>query len=431
MPAPRTTTSAVDASSKQAPRGDPDHPVKRVIILGATGSIGTQTLEVLEHLNTLSARGVRPLRYEVVGLAARRNAGTLADAAQRWKSDDAAPQLAISDAHAAGSLIGDDADRCLQGDDAAERLVRETEADIVVAAMVGAAGLPATLAAVELGRDVALANKETLVAAGELITSAAARAGASLLPVDSEHAAAWQCLRAFAGPGYTPPAGPPEGLRRLILTASGGAFRDRTRDEVSDATPEEALAHPTWSMGAKVTLDCATLTNKALELIEAHWLFGLEASRLGVLIHRQSMVHAMVEGLDGALIAQLGPPDMRVPIQTAIAAPDTVHGADGTALDLAALSRLDFAEPDPRRFPVLEVALGVIERGGTAGAVFNAANEAAVEAFLAGRLPFGKIDELTARVTEAHEPGPVRSLEDVLDADRLARDQMDQEISRL
>lgn len=386
-------------------------PAARVIILGSTGSVGTQTLDVLAHLNRAGSS-----RYTVVGLAAARKAKELAAQARQW----GVKHLALADDAAAADLPHD-LPCAFRGPGAAARLVRETEADLVVAAMVGVAGLPATLAAVELGRDVALANKETLVAAGSLVVAACRRSGAKLLPVDSEHAAAWQCLRAFAGPDYTPPAPPPANLRRLILTASGGAFRDQSRAEVYHATPEQALKHPTWSMGAKVTIDSATLTNKALELIEAHWLYGLPATALGVLIHRQSLVHAIAEGRDNALIAQLAGPDMRLAIHTAITRATFADADNAGRLDLGAIGRLEFHTPDPERFPALALADFVIEHNGSAGATMNAANEAAVEAFLAGRLPFGRIDEITRDVTLNTPVTPVHTLADVLEADRQAR----------
>jgi 1-deoxy-D-xylulose-5-phosphate reductoisomerase len=359
-----------------------------------------------------------------VGLAARKNAQLLYQQAQSLKVRN----LAISD-----ETSGDAPPGCKvhRGAASAERLVRETPCDIVLAAMVGSAGLPATLAAVELGLDVALANKETLVAAGSLVVPAAKESGSRLLPVDSEHCGIWQCLQGSDGQPkkgedervaspLCPPCEVPESVARVILTASGGPFRTRTKEEIYHATPDQALNHPTWNMGPKVTIDSASLTNKSLEIIEAHWLFGLPASRIGVLIHPQSVVHALVEFGDGSVVAQLGPPDMRSPIQYALTFPSRPAGIS-KRLDLAALSRLDFFPPDSERFPALDLAYQVIERGGTAGTILNAANEAAVEAFLAGRIPFGRITELSAAALAAVGVSPVRSLADVLQADSEAR----------
>lgn len=390
-----------------------DHEARRLLILGSTGSIGVQTLDVVRHLNAAHARGEFPFRFEVAGLAAGRNADALIAQAMTH----GVRRLALAEAprgvpDAPPGITID------TGADAAERLVRETPCDMVVGAMVGAAGLPATLAAVELGIDVALANKETLVAAGELVVAAATRSGARLLPVDSEHSGVWQCL---AGASQLAPpfrAGPE--IIRVILTASGGALRRLTREQMDAATPEQALAHPTWSMGAKVTIDSASLTNKALELIEAHWLFGLEADRLGVLIHPQSVIHALVEYADGSTIAQLGAPDMRTPIQVAVAHPHRVPGLIAHA-SLAQIARLDFEPPDPGRYPALAGGYRVIREGGTCGAIFNAANEAAVEAFLARRIPFGRIARLSAGAIDELGAAPIRALGDVLEADREAR----------
>ncbi len=381
---------------------------RRLIVLGSTGSIGRQTLDVVAHLASFAKAQGQPPPIEVVGLAAGRRAHELQEQA-----------AAHSVAHTA-LCEGDDGSATFIGSDATERLVREVDADIVMAAVVGAAGLPATLAAVELGRDVALANKETLVAAGAVVVPAAARSGSKLLPVDSEHSALWQCLHAIAGPDAAPPMEPPAHVSRLVLTASGGPFRTTSADEVYNATPEQALAHPTWDMGPKVTIDCASLMNKALELIEAHWLFGFPSAQLGVLVHPQSIVHSLIETVDGSVLAQLGVSDMRLPIQLALTHPDRAPG-NTPALDLAQLARLDFEEPDEARFPALALARWVIDTGGTAGAIFNAANEAAVEAFLAGHVPFGRMGELTRDACESLDVSPLRTLADATDADQRAR----------
>ena len=385
---------------------------RRIILLGSTGSIGTQTIEVVKHLNAQRDPASGLPRFEVVGLATGRNAKAMLEQARAL----GVRELAIADADAAAPPGA----RLRAGPDAAERLVREVEADVVVGAMVGFAGLPATLAAVELGRDVALANKETLVAAGSLVVAEARRSGAKLLPVDSEHSGVWQCLLARSGVNADPPIHIGSGVSKVILTASGGALRDKPLAEVYNATVEQALAHPTWSMGAKVTIDSASLTNKALEVIEAHWLFGLEADQIGVLVHPQSIVHALVEYADGSVMAQLGSPDMRTPIHYALVHPRRT-GSVSKPLDFTALRRLDFSPPDTERFPALKLGFEVIRAGGASGAVFNGANEAAVEAFIQRRIPFGRIAELSAAAMDALGAPPLASLQDAIDADREAR----------
>ncbi len=392
----------------------------RIIILGSTGSIGTQSLEVIAHLNALLAHEGEGTGYEVVGLAAGRSGDALC--AQALATNCRTIALADGEPGCAHGHAPEGV-RVLRGPDAAERLVREVECDIVIAAMVGAAGLPATLAAVELGRRVALANKETLVAAGELVVAACRASGAVLLPVDSEHSALWQCLAGEThGPGgvLPPLAAPPPGVLRLILTASGGPFRTWDAPSTFAATPEQALNHPTWKMGPKVTIDSASLTNKALEVIEAHWLFGASCEQIDVLIHPQSIVHSLVEYADGSLIAQLGANDMRTPIQYALTHPARPAGVS-RKLDLASISRLDFVPPDHARFPALGLANDVIRRGGTAGAVFNAANEAAVAAFLDRRIPFGRIAELTRDALGEVGSSAMRCLGDAMTAEREAR----------
>ncbi len=393
---------------------------RRLIILGSTGSIGTQTLDAVAHLNTLADRGESGQRFEIVGLAAGSRSDELAEQARTFGVRDVA--LADADAHF------DAPDTTVRrGACAAEQLVREVDADLVMAAIVGIAGLPATLASIELGRDVALANKETLVAAGPVVTAACARSEARLFPVDSEHAALWQCLLALRDlPGDAPPFVAPPSLVRATLTASGGPFRTRSAREIRDATREQALAHPTWSMGPKVTIDSASLMNKGLELIEARWLFGLGTDRLSVLVHPQSTVHAMAEFADGSVIAQLGAPDMRSPISYALTHPQRPAGCART-LDLAGLGRLDFEPPDTQRFPALELAMGVIDAGGSAGAVLNAANEIAVAAFLRSdpglpEIAFGRIPEVVAATLSAVPTRPVTTLAEVMDADAEARD---------
>jgi 1-deoxy-D-xylulose-5-phosphate reductoisomerase len=389
---------------------------KRVLILGSTGSIGRQTIEVIDHLNRLHARGAFGVRHEIVGLAA----GKSAEAALAQAAHTGSRFLALADGGAQDGATNRGV-RILAGPDAAERLVREVDADIVVGAIVGVSGLGATLAAVEKGTHVALANKETLVAGGAIVCAACARTGARLLPVDSEHSGVWQCLwsRGIGG-GDGPPVGVGDDVRRIVLTASGGALRHLSREALEHATVEQALAHPTWSMGAKVTIDSASLTNKALELVEAHWLFGVDADRLGVLIHPGSIAHALVEFADGSVVSQLGSPDMRTPIQYALTHPGRAPGI-APGIDLAALGRLEFTEPDLNRFPALGLGYRVIREGGTSGAVFNAANERAVEAFLAREIPFGGVYRLVERAMAEVGVSPVRSLADVMEADREAR----------
>lgn len=389
-------------------------PPRRIIILGSTGSIGTSTLDVVAHLNQLHARGAYPDRFDVVGLAAGHNSALLADQAARFNCFNTACSRSDSSA-------------TFRGPTAALDLVRAVDCDLVMAAIVGSAGLPATLASVELGRDVALANKETLVAAGALVIPAAVRSGARLLPVDSEHSGVWQALMGIkpAPPddSHAPPLKAPDVVRRVTLTASGGPFRTWSPDQIRHATREEALRHPTWSMGAKVTIDSASLMNKALELIEAHWLFELPPEKLGAVIHPQSIVHAIVELNDSSVLAQLACPDMRTPIQAALTFPRRVEGV-APRLDLASLSRLEFESPDPARFPALALADLVMHRGQSSGAILNAANEEAVAAFLdpARNLPFHRIPELAREALETLPIGPLRDLSDLAEAEALARD---------
>ncbi|MEQ8770326.1 MAG: 1-deoxy-D-xylulose-5-phosphate reductoisomerase [Phycisphaerales bacterium] len=398
------------------PRRATDPALRRVALLGSTGSIGTQTLDVINHLNALHERGEHPTRYDVVALATGSNTGALLAQA------DAFPNAVTAVASEAG------AGTTFAGPDAATSVIRESSPDLVVSAIVGVAGLPATLAAVESGADVALANKESLVAAGDLVTRTAARTGSRLLPVDSEHAAIWQAMQRHDRTQVCPPCRAPEEVRRVVLTASGGAFRDTPADELARVTPEQALAHPTWDMGAKITIDCATLINKALELIEARWLFDLTSDRLGVVVHRESIVHSLVEYRDGNVLAQLGTNDMRIAIQHALTFPGRAPTRTD-ALDLAALGSLSFEEPDLDRFPGLGLAWRVIDEGGDAGAALNGANEAAAAAFLAGRIPFPAIADLCARALDGRTPARIDSLEDALRADSGARAQVERLIA--
>lgn len=395
---------------------------RRLIILGSTGSIGTQALGVVAHLNSLHERGEFPMRYDVVGLAAGTNAALLFDQGARY----GVRHLALANGGGSGSSLGGGV---FVGSDAAERLVRTVECDMVLAAMVGSAGLPATLAAVELGLDVAIANKESLVAAGGLVVPAAEKSGSRLLPVDSEHSALWQCLTGATsgeGRGACPPLRLQESVSRVILTASGGPFRAWSKEQIHAATPAQALRHPTWSMGPKVSIDSASLMNKALEIIEAHWLFGVPGPRIEAVIHPQSIVHAMAEFTDGSVIAQMASPDMRGPIQHALAWPIRCNGVS-KRLDFGALGRLEFEPPDHARFPALALAYQAIEKGGTAGAILNAANETAVEAFIkSGRgespMPFGRITELVGAALAQVPVRPLTALADCQAAEAAARD---------
>lgn len=391
------------------PRNSPKPPAaRRLVVLGSTGSIGVNTLAVVDHLNQTGEASV-----EIVGLAAGRNAAMLIEQARRF----GVRHLAVSDPQAAQAVADALPDATVftggPGQDAPQQLVEAVDATDLSAAIVGAAGLPATVTAIEKGMNVQLANKETLVAAGELVAPLVAKHGVALLPVDSEHSAIFQCLHQQ----------PQHRVKRIILTASGGPFRTWTRDRIQLATVEEALNHPTWNMGRKITIDSASMMNKALEIIEAHWLFNLPGGQISVIVHPQSVVHSAVEFEDHSILAQMGPPDMKTPIQYALTYPDRPGGCSA-AMDWAGLSKLTFEQPDFARFPSLRLAYEVIAAGGTAGATFNAANEAAVDAFLSGRVRFGQIFELVEHALESADIKAVDAIETVLEADRRAREQV-------
>jgi 1-deoxy-D-xylulose-5-phosphate reductoisomerase len=371
--------------------------VKTVAVLGATGSIGTQALEIISQHPGLRA----------VALSAHRNGPKLCELA----AAHGVSRLALTDAEAAVDCPAPAGGRVFAGEDGLLDMVRESGADIVLNAIVGSAGLRAALAALESGADLALANKESLVAGGPLVTRTAKHAGRRILPVDSEHSALWQCL---AG-------APPGSVDGLVLTASGGPFRGFTAEQLGTVTPAQALRHPTWSMGAKITVDSATLMNKGLELIEAHELFAMGYDRIEIVVHPQSTVHAMVRFRDGALLAHLGEPDMRVPISFALTYPERA-ATPARRLDLSTAFSLDFMSPDLDAFPALRLAREAGEAGGTAPCALNAANEVAVQAFLDGKLRFTGIAEVVARVLDGTDPERVESLEQVLDADRRARE---------
>jgi 1-deoxy-D-xylulose-5-phosphate reductoisomerase len=377
--------------------------VKRLALLGSTGSIGEQTLAVAEAF---------PERYRVVALAAGRNIAKVAEQVRRFRPE----MVAVAEpagAEALRALLGP-ADVEIAVGAAGLAAVAVHEADLVVAGLVGAVGLGPTLAAVRAGRDIALANKEVLVMAGALVLREVRANGVALLPVDSEHSAIFQAL-----------AGEPrENVKRLILTASGGPFRTWSADRIAQASVEEALNHPNWEMGPKITIDSATLMNKGLEVIEARWLFDMPPERVDVVVHPQSIVHSLVEFVDSSVLAQLGLPDMRVPIAVALAWPQRLP-LDLPRLDLAAMGRLDFEHPDRKRFPCLDLAYAALEADEAAPAVLNAANEVSVAAFLAGEIGFGQIAAANAETLDAHVAraggGRLRDLEDAVQADAWAR----------
>jgi len=378
-----------------------------VAVLGSTGSIGENTLDVLAR---------HPDRFRLVAVAANSNAAKLARQILTWHP----PFAALADESAVGELRallgGAAADtRVLAGAAALEELALLPEAQCVVAAIVGAAGLRSTLAAAASGKRLLLANKESLVMAGPLLLEAVSRGGATLLPVDSEHSAIFQCL-----PSGTRPGVPPPGLKRVLLTASGGPFRDTAPEALATVTPEAACAHPNWVMGRKISVDSATLMNKGLELIEACLLFGLTPTQVEVLVHPQSIVHSLVEYADGAMLAQLGVPDMRTPIAYALAWPERVD-AGVQSLDLLKVGRLDFRPPDTDKFRCLALAQAAARAGGLHPVVLNAANEVAVEAFLERRLNFPGIAAVIEAVVERSTGGAIGALEDVLAADTESR----------
>ena len=375
-----------------------------VAILGSTGSIGCNTLRVIESLTSS--------RMRVVALAAGHNVERLADQVATHlpelvsvESEDLAHQLRAK-------LFERDVDlpRIVSGEEGLVEVATHHEAECVVSATVGAIGFLPTLRALEAGKRVALANKETLVMAGELMTRAAKESGAELLPIDSEHNALHQCLR---GERH-------EEVRRIILTASGGPFRTKNKDEMKQASVSEAMQHPTWNMGAKITIDSATLMNKGLEVIEAHWLFGFGPDEIDILVHPESVVHSMIELIDGSVIAQMGITDMRHAIQYALTYPER-HACQLPPLDLTAISRLHFEAPDIERFPCIPLAYRALSEGGTLPAAMNAANEEAVSAFIDQRICLTEIPQVVENVMNNHQNQPARDIETILAADRAAR----------
>jgi len=393
----------------------PAPPLLRVAILGSTGSIGTQALDTIGHLNALNAQGRHPTRYEVVAMCAHQSATKLAQQSSMH------PGAALGLCNPAADQGDLNPAMLARGQDAPTRLIEDTRPDLVIGAIVGIAGLPSTLRSAQLGINIALANKESLVAGGKIVTDALIDSGAKIYPVDSEHAGLWQCLLSLEGPNYAPPSQSLKSIRRVTLTASGGPFRDRSLAEVQDATIEQALNHPTWTMGKKVSIDSATLMNKALELIEAHWLFGLGADKLDAVIHPQSTVHAIVETIDGSILAHMGPTDMRCPIQHTLTHPNRAP-SQAQPLDVTALGSLDFRPINSSRFPAINIAQDVIRAGNSSGVVLNAANEAAVEAFLNKQIAFGAITTVAQRTLEEFDHCPADSLDSVLGIHSQARE---------
>ncbi|QDT39661.1 1-deoxy-D-xylulose-5-phosphate reductoisomerase [Stratiformator vulcanicus] len=371
----------------------------RIALFGSTGSIGTNCLDVVRHHRE---------RFDVVALSAHSRSTELAEQCREF-----GPKWAVlCDENQRADLARDafDPTELRFGADVLEEIAASPEVDTVVSAIVGAAGLRSTWAAIEAGKRVALANKETMVVAGPLVTELARTSGAEIIPVDSEHSAIFQAMQ----------SGAPTEVRRVVLTASGGPFRGRSRAELEAVTPEQALDHPTWDMGPKITIDSATMTNKALELIEAKWLFDLRDDQIEIIVHPQSIVHSFVEFVDGSVLAQLSPPDMRLPIQYALTFPDRCE-ATARQMDWRTAFSLEFEPPDEEAFPALAIGREVAAQGGTSGAVFNAANEAAVERFLAGELKFTDISRACRAVLDAHDFDPDPALADLLRVDQWSR----------
>ncbi|MBW2544235.1 MAG: 1-deoxy-D-xylulose-5-phosphate reductoisomerase [Deltaproteobacteria bacterium] len=375
--------------------------MKNISILGSTGSIGVNTLDVIAR---------NPLRFKVVALAAGRNLTLL-----KKQIDEFGPEIVsvIDDEHASRlrEMLGHPAElKILSGEGGCREVASWEKTDMVVSAISGAAGLLPTIEAIDAGKDIALANKETMVMAGELVIARAASRGVNILPVDSEHGAIFQCLK-----GHNK-----KEVKRLILTASGGPFLNLPLERFAYIKLEDALRHPNWEMGRKITIDSASMMNKGLEIIEARWLFDMDIDKIDVYVHPQSVVHSMVEYVDGSVIAQMGVPDMRGPISYALSYPERLQGAVDT-LDLCSLGALEFMSPDLDKFPALKLAYEAAGKGGSVPAVLNASNEVAVEAFIEGKIRFVDIALIVDEVLDLHRTRRVDSVEDVLDADRWGR----------
>jgi 1-deoxy-D-xylulose-5-phosphate reductoisomerase len=390
--------------------------IQNITILGATGSIGSSTLDVIAR---------HPSRFRVAALTANRQVDELAELCRRHRPDYACVADASNAPRLRGLLSGAGVGcKVLAGEEGLVEVASLPEVDCVMAAIVGAAGLRATLAAAKAGKKLLLANKEALVVAGPVFMETVRASGAMLLPIDSEHNAIFQCLPPFAAGELAA-----KGIRRILLTGSGGPFRGRARAELHRVTPEEACAHPNWVMGRKISVDSATMMNKGLEIIEAHWLFGANPEQIQVVVHPQSVVHSMVEYADGSVIAQLGHPDMRTPIAQALAYPERIE-AGVPSLDPFRIGALSFERPDFERFPALNLAYAALRSGGAAPAALNAANEVAVAAFLEGRLPFLDITTVIEETLASVSSKSLATLEDVLVADANARRRAKQIVAR-
>lgn len=382
--------------------------VKRIVVLGSTGSVGTQTLDVVRSL---------PDRFRVVGLSGHSRCELLAEQVREFRPD----VVAMTHPDGLDSLSrAVDGVQVVCGAEGLTRLAAWEDADIIVCAVSGVAGVPATVAALRSGKVLALANKESVVMCGDYLNELVRENGGAILPVDSEHSAVFQLLQGL----------PRDSVRRVCITASGGPFYDTSPAELEAVTPEEAISHPNWSMGRKISVDSATMMNKALEVVEARWLFELAPDRIDVLIHPQSIVHGIVELVDGSSLAHMGVPDMRTPIHYALSYPERAAGGAGR-LDLTEAGRLEFFAPDPEQFPALELGFRVARTGGTSGAVLNAADEAAVAAFMGGRISFTQIVPVVREVLDRHEVQRAPTLEAAMDADRWAREEAERCLAAL
>lgn len=371
--------------------------MKNVVILGSTGSIGKNALEVLSNF---------PDRFSVLGLSTNRNTALLEQQVKQFR-----PRVTVvTDQESFKRFPRDYDTEILFGTDGLRRLCSHPQVDLVINALVGSVGLLPSLETLESGKHLAIANKESLVMAGELLVNKAEEMGVGIIPIDSEHSAIKQCLV----------SGTKEEVKKLILTASGGPFLTKNKEDLKEITVQEALSHPTWEMGRKITIDSATLMNKGLEVIEAHWLFGIPSDRIEVLIHPQSIVHSMVEFVDGSVIAQMSLPDMRLPIQYALFYPQRVS-SNNTRLDLSKVAQLTFLEPDSEKFPCLGLAYQALQMGGTAPAALNAANEVAVAAFLAGAIRFTDIQKIVHKTLERQQLRVSPNLDDILNVDKWAK----------